>query len=524
MSDFAILAQLDFMRLKNAARELMRSPARLSVWVLYAMWVCFSVYQRVAYRPHGGKPALFNIAEPLASIAAFAFLFICAEVLRRGAGGQLGAFASRADARFLTSGHLNPRSVALWLQVRSSFTVIVRSLFLIVLYSLVLNRAGNAAALAFTMACGAAIVGALPIVGLAAGVRFGIAVSRTLVAVEFLSGASVAVLALAFLSVPGAFGRLPAIAVRTRLGEAANALVTGEGLALALLLFSVVFLVILAYASAGDLYPELYAASVNSFQRRGRTRAFGRGRAAQEYALIGTDRSDTRLSGAWIILWKEWLGFRRSKYIRLSVGVSFLICLAAGVAGVFLRLGRIDESVLAGLMGPAISIVVIFTLMTSVSLAADLRKPLWWLGPDPLRVRLYAWVLSTTWRMSATTLTAACVFALGSASARVLVVVVPLALVVPVTLRAIGLATYAILPIPADQRGPLALLRMLIAVALILPAAIAAAAAFIFLHSAAAAMFAAFAVLVLQDVGLIEFASWRMNGAGWSFALAEQAA
>lgn len=511
------------MRLKNALRGLVRSPGRLSVWGLYAVWLVFSVYQRVAYRAHGGKPELFAVAEPLASIAAFAFLFLCAELLRRGAVGRLAAFASRADARFLTAGRFSPRNVALWLQLRSSFTVIVRSLFLIVLYSVVLNRAGNAAALAFSMAGGAAILGALPIVGLAAGVRFREAASRAFFIVELLSGAAVAGLALAFLRASGVFASLPAHVVQLRFGSAVNALVTGHAIALSLLLFCVAFLIVLAYASAGDLYPELYAASVRTFDHGGRARAFAQGKATDRYALHAADRSDTRLSGAWIILWKEWLGFRRSKTARFSVGATFFICLAAGVVGVFLRFGRIDATVLAGFIGPVASLVVVFTLMTSVSLATDLRKPLWWLGPDPLRVRLYAWVLSTTWRMSATALAAALTFAIAAARADIFGAVLPLALVVPITLRAIGLATYAVLPIPADQRGPLALLRMLIAIALILPASVAAVAAFIFLHSTAAAMFAAFVVLVLQDGGLIEFASWRMNGAGWSFARAEQA-
>ncbi|MBC5816274.1 MAG: hypothetical protein GIW97_07005, partial [Candidatus Eremiobacteraeota bacterium] len=364
----------------------------------------------------------------------------------------------------------------------------------------------------------------LAIPGVAAAKRFGAPFTWSVTFVAILAAAGAFGVALAFMHPPGALAGVPVFLERLHLGAIVSGMLTGASAPLLGLFLATVALIVGAYYCALDLYPELYEASLSSFEHASRLRAFGRGRSTEKYQLRSTGASHTALSGGWTIVWKEWLGFRRSPSSRFTVVVSVLFIVAAGVAGRMLGAMKEPEALFIGVALPAFTMSILVMMMTTVSLASDLRKPIWWLGPDTLRMRLYAWIVSITWRMSAILFFALAAYAVISASVLRVPWFLALAVLMPLTLRAVSLATYAILPAPADQRGPLAILRVFIMLAMFLPPAIAYFAAAFLLRNLGAEIAALLLVSVLQIAGLVEFASWRMNGAGSSFALAEQSA
>jgi len=524
MNDFAVLAQLDLMRIRNTIRGVVRSPGRAGVWLLYIIW-CGAVivlrFVKNAY-PSPRDARHFGIGEPAASIVAFGFIFACAFMLLRAGGGQVGAFASKADARFLTSSHLNPRHVAIWLQLRNSLGSILRFLYLIILYTMIFNTAGTLSGMTFSMAFGAAFAGSLAIPGLAVNKRFGAAFTWALICVAILASAGVLGLALAFVHAPAQLAAIPLLLEHLRLGAIVSAMLAGAAGPLLALFLATVVLIVAAYFCALDLYPELYEASLSS-QPASRRRGFGRGRTTEEYQVHNVGASRTLLAGGWTLIWKEWLGFRRGRSGRITIVASALFILGAGVAGRMFGT-KTTDALLIGLAGPAFTVAILLMTMTAISLASDLRKPIWWLGPDALRIRLYAWIVSITWRMSAIVFFASSAYALMVGRTSFILWLLMLAVLMPLMLRAVSLATYAILPAPADQRGPLAMLRVFITLTMFLPPVIGYFAAMLLFHNFYAEMTALLLVSLLQIGALIEFASWRMNGSGSSFALAEQSA
>ncbi|MFN2527770.1 MAG: putative ABC exporter domain-containing protein [Candidatus Baltobacteraceae bacterium] len=525
MNDFAVLAQLDLMRMRNTIRGVMRSPGRAAVWLLYIIWFGAVIVLRFVKNtyPSPKDAGHFGIGEPVASIVAFGFIFACAFMLLRAGGGAVGAFASKADARFLTSSHLNPRHVAIWLQLRNSFGSILRFLYLIILYTMIFNTAGTMSGMTFSMAFGAAFAGSLAIPGLAASKRFGSAFAGVVTSVAILAAVAALGLALAFVRGRPQLVAIPLSLEHLRLGAVVSAMLSGGTGPLLALFLATVALIVAAYFCALDLYPELYEASLSSFQRASRRRGFGRGRITEQYQVRNVGATRTVLSGGWMIIWKEWLGFRRGRNARITIAASVFFILGAGVAGRVLET-KTTEPLLFGLAGPAVTLAILLITMTAISLASDLRKPIWWLGPDALRIRLYAWVVSITWRMSTVVFFAASAYALMAGKIGFIPWLLVLAVLMPLMLRAVSLATYAILPAPADQRGPLAMLRVFITLTLFLPPAIVYLAALFLFHNVAGELFSLLLVCVLQIGALIEFASWRMNGTGSSFALAEQSA
>ncbi|MDP9111210.1 MAG: hypothetical protein M3M96_06240, partial [Candidatus Eremiobacteraeota bacterium] len=439
------------------------------------------------------------------------------------AGGHLGAFASAADARFLTGSSLQPRNVVMWLQLRNSAGIVLRFFYLIVLYNMVFNRAGSFFGMTLTMAAGAAFCTTLAIPTLAATRRFGkTAVDYFAGAVLVASGFVIATLAIGFLRVPGIPSAPSARVIGLHLGSLLNSMLAGSIVPLAFLLLATVTMVGAAYVCAQDLYPELYASSLESFQRTTRMRKRGRGDSTLSYAVPVAVPANVPLSGAWILLWKEWVEFRRRKLLGLNLSVAAFFWVAAGIAGFFVARNRLADAALYAAFGMSFNLIVVFNMASAVSLAQDLRKPLWWLGSDGLRFRLGVWVLATSWRLGVGLVFAAAIFCLASNRLSAFVLLLPAAAILPFILRAVSLATYAVLPAPADQRGPLALARLFMIYALLAPPVIGFFVVQMTLRNAVAGTLAAVLVATAQIFALVSFAAWRLNGDGAAFALAER--
>jgi len=168
-------------------------------------------------------------------------------------------------------------------------------------------------------------------------------------------------------------------------------------------------------------------------------------------------------------------------------------------------------------------VIIFITIASSFGLAEDLRKPLWWMGPDPIWLRLVAWVLATSWRLAICIAIGTVVFAATLGLSVIAAAGIPIAITIAIYLRSIGLALYALLPSGLDQRGPLAMLRALLTYVFTLPGIAASVLAALLTHSLAAALAAGIVVALGEALGLIAFAAARIQGRGATFAQAEAA-
>jgi hypothetical protein len=106
---------------------------------------------------------------------------------------------------------------------------------------------------------------------------------------------------------------------------------------------------------------------------------------------------------------------------------------------------------------------------------------------------------------------------------------VPAAVALVLYLRAVGLALYSLFPSTIDQRGPLAMVRMLLTYLLAAPPAVVCAAAGFELYragmAAPQALYAAVAAGIItslvETLALVAFAAARIAGQGVAFARAE---
>jgi hypothetical protein len=98
---------------------------------------------------------------------------------------------------------------------------------------------------------------------------------------------------------------------------------------------------------------------------------------------------------------------------------------------------------------------------------------------------------------------------------------VPLSIVGVLHLRAVGLALYALFPSSIDQRGPLAMVRALLTYLLAAPPVIVGTIIGLVFHTLVGGFAAGAATSLIETLGLIAFASGRIDGRGIAVAQAE---
>lgn len=525
MKDFAALAYLDGHLLLHRIQTAIRQPARAIMYVLALGWLAMMAF----FRTHAPVTvAAVTIPEPFASAILFAFVALLGTIMYGAASGFVGVFSSAADARFLCGSHLSEAAVVTWLQLRRCGTVLLRTALAVIFYSFILWTGARASA---TGVIGIAVIGAtlltaataVPMLKLraAAGARFAQTLAAAIIAAGLLP---VAVLLGSLLDPALLRWELPL--QRLGAGFAANALVHGNPLAVGTLYAAAAATVALSFFCGRDLYPEMYSSSLRMLEfrsRRRRSALFTGERAYQSAPARSNVFEGAR--GAWTIAWKEWLGFVRAPGSRRMFWVGLIGCsLAGAIFGNVARHSRDPAGTALGFtIGIANMVIIFITIASSFGLAADLRKPLWWMGPDPIWLRLFAWVLATSWRLSICIGVAALIFAamlgLGAAAAAA----IPVAIAIAIYLRSIGLALYALLPSGLDQRGPLAMLRAFLTYVFAVPAIAVTAILGAFTHSFVVAATAGIACALGEALLLIIFAAARIQGRGATFAQAETA-
>jgi hypothetical protein len=294
---------------------------------------------------------------------------------------------------------------------------------------------------------------------------------------------------------------------------------------------------LLTWLVAGDVYPELWSSSARVIVLRRAVRRRGpfMTRSDQRQLLSEAGIADTLHrhktaasssqgrwvpSGAWTILWKEWLATRRVASGMRLPAITLMVAVVVGAAiGALSRNG----SAIAGiLLGPLGYVVVLGSLFTAFRMSGDLRKPIWWLSASSLRARLAVLLVARTLRVAVPITAGLLTATVIGGDAGFILVGAPIAVAAIWAINAMGLATYAIIPGSTDMRGPGGCLRGVALVVMLIPISIAAAIGGIASESGAGSLVAAVVTALAEGSGLVLFAAAQLDGNGLAFAQAER--
>jgi hypothetical protein len=522
--DIAALFYLELRQTINWIASTARQPGRATVYVLLACYFIFTAVIRA--RGNVAMP-MQRSPEPYASSLMFAYITFLGIVCYGAASGIAGTFSSAADARFLTGSGMSERVVVVWLQLRRSFAAMVRMILTLVLYALVVPASGTVGGIGIAILGGTLLTTATAIPMLkfraTAGARTAQSFSGAIAAIGILP----MVILLCSTFTPSLAQAASGIE-RFGFGYAFNELINGNALALTALYVAAFALIAASYALGTGLYPELYASSLRMIafrekQRRGGGAAFTMEHVYQSGKPHRLRFVFDRLTGPWTIAWKEWMAFLRSPSMQRIFLLGVFACgvIGAVFGNLIWRSAHPLETTMS-LATSAVTMLVIFVAMGSaIALGSDLQKPLWWMGPDPLWMRLFAWIVGTSWRLGVCLTVGLIACAIAVHDALVAFVGVPIAFSTVLYLRAVGLMLYAMFPSSVDQRGPLAMLRALLTYAFAAPPLIFASVAGGLLRSVEAAAAIGVLASMAETFALVAFASSRIAGRGVAVAQAE---
>lgn len=530
MNDFAPLLYLEARSIVNTLRQVAKQPARLVMWLLAIAYFGFFGYLRSHDRTFA--PTARGLGEP------FDTLIFCGATILTGVGiyfaaaGHVAAFTSQADARFLIGSRLRERNVIAWLQIRHTLHFAGRLIAFILLYTVIFHQAGTFVGMALAM-LGATLTGAafgIPVVKMQH--RFGDWSGYALAAAVIVCGVLPALfVGLAYIA-PSAVP-LANATVHLGLGRLVATMLAGDGWSLAGLFGAAAVLNAAAYMGSQDLYPELYRTSersitISALRRSGSlsvAAALGvrPGRRASAGSVASADSGGALLSGAWALLWKDWIAFAHSKNARSAFAFAVAGAAAVGaIVGAVARRSHDPGSTIAASVGGIGSMLVVFlSFGSTIALAVDLRKPVWWFSSDPLRLRLYVWTLAGGWRIAVPIAVGVLTAAAVVGSLPLLALAVPAIVMFVTFLRAIGLALYALFPSRLDQRGPVAMLRALLIWLALMPPVFLWLVLVVAAHAAVLGGILALALALLELLLLVELAVARIANNGIAFAQAE---
>ena len=522
ISDIGALFYLEYRQFVNRIRRTLHEPGRALVYLL-AIGYFIAI---TATRSRGYRVMPTQVApEPYASALMFTYVALLGVMAYGAASGIVGSFSSASDARFLTGSAISERLVVVWLQLRRSRNSIARMLFTVVVYALVFSSSGTVLGISLATLGGtlAATGIAVPMLKLRsiAGAR----PAQGLAGVLAVLGIAPMIVLLASVVNPT---RASALIESIGAGYAFNRLFNGDPLALAALYAFGAATIAVAYVAGTNIYPDLYAASMRVLefrekQKRGAGAVFTMERTFEKRAVKWPGRRlFDRMAGPWTIAWKEWIAFERSPSMQrtfwLGAGGSTLFGAIFGAASDSNN-GAIESLSLAGTIA---NMIVIFIAMGSaVALATDLQKPLWWIGRDSLWMRLFAWMVGTSWRMALCICAGVVAWSFAIRLPQLALAGVPIVLAGVLYLKAVGLALYALFPSTIDQRGPLAMIRVLLTYLLAAPPAVAGIVTGVLSHMTPVGVAACVAVGAVETLALTSFAAARIAGRGIAFAQAE---
>jgi hypothetical protein len=517
------LMLLELALLRNNLRAVLRSPLRLTLWSLYlgALLVAGFLRMHTSLKTQAA-PSL--LSPELARAFGGTYLAMLGGTFVYHALGNVRAFRSSAEAMLFRTSGISSRMTVIWLQICKLLLILSRWLWTIILNFIIFlpNHVARAELLHtfLTSIAGAALLIALEIPAFLLGKR---------------KGALILIVAGTCITVLGALHMLAGLASTT--GNADIKTLTGflplnpsgvvismiDGPPIALICFLLLSpLVSLSVLYLGaDAIPELYAASTRSFEtiRRNRSAIMG--------AVFKQNRTKSSPgwipSGAWVLLWKDWLAFRRRRWACVIWSLLLTMSISLGSSMAALARTTHHESDGWSLLGIIISFVFIVPLFASIGLADDVGKPLFWMTTRSLRQQLCVWTIGRSWRGGTIVSAALLVAALGMGDTNAAVIVTPASMILWFSLNAIGVALYAFFPHRMEGHGPLFLIRMIAATTLLLPCLIVSLLTLVMTQSAHLAMVLACIMLTAESLGSLELAARRLRQNGAAFALMERA-
>lgn len=533
------LVYLDGHIFLNRLRTIRRDPKRLWSWVVFILLLLFLLPQRLVIRGQTGAywSAVSSVLDTvLLFIPGAILLWLALAVLT--SARAMALFRSAADARFLCGSALPPRIVILWLNFRMLRLVLLQ-LPAIAFWFVILASSLQGA-----------IVGILDVwISFGLFMAFMLGLNLPLVKLRrqkpvLLRATGIVLMGFGLASLAAATGQvehrsIPGAAVLLSLPPGSWMVGGFHGNALAIIGVAVCAAVAIALSvrMANDVYPEVWESSLRMITVRRLMRQRGgilspreTRQAMREAGIAVPQRRRLSIasvrgrhvpSGAWTLLWKEWLATLRVRGGLRWPLIALVVALVFGwsAGGGF---GSLPKGAGLALVSFPIYLVLIINVFMAFRLGIDLRNPLWWLSSASLRARLLVLTLARSLRQIvpiAAGLTAA---AIAARSATIVLVGLPAFAAAVWALQAIGMGTYTIIPSPADIRGPGQMLRMFLAFFLIIPLTIVFAVGMVGFRSIPWAVLLTAAGALLEGWALLAFAAFRLQGNGLAFAQAER--
>ncbi|MDQ2858844.1 MAG: hypothetical protein M3R53_09385 [Candidatus Eremiobacteraeota bacterium] len=502
------LAYLELRYAAHQAAAILRSPARLVLWIPYLISIAFLGYARIVRHPgsHVGLTLTAAHATGLGS-AYLALLFVA---IALAAGGRVTAFRTGAEAIFFSNAGVRPLAVVVWLQLRKLSAGWMRlfggALYVFVLFApRQVDAASTALALLATLlALALQNTVELPAFLLSRG-RFnaGIRVAAW--------GAAIAAFALAGIGFFAEPALQPVLRiVRVDPGVGARAALAGSPSVVVALAALLAILVASIAVLGADALPEIYGAALQTLVRQ---------KSARSSPVSFTSANDGKVAripaGALTLVWKDWIAFRRGRgALRLWLAAcGFWSFCGAGVAYVAARYDDATPLVTLGAM-TALMLFAFTPVGAAAGLAADLAKPMFWLSAAPLRERIAAWTFGRTWRGAVAIGLAPFAAGVAARDVTLAIAALPLTFAIYWSLQALGVGLYALFPNAIDARGPLGMIRPLVTLAFALPPSLAAVLALTLQVSALGAALAAAVIFIIEGILAVELASHRFYERG----------
>lgn len=539
---FLTLAYLDLTALRNRLRLLFLKPRRLLPWALFLAWMAFVVYQRISQaNVHQRAQFPAQLAPILLVLVPGLYIGVLGLIVRGAVSRAPASLSTPADGRFLLGSALPPRLVVTWLLVRQAFSLIKGALINVVIWSVLFFDTPGVRVTSI-------LVGALAVL-LAFILTYGLRLpafmlSRRRPVLVSTVGSLIACLGFgttvyqAYRAATSGHAIYLATAwpsVQLPLGQTVAQAVTGNLPALLVLFLLAVLAGWLTSATGRDCYPEIWQASsrlflIRSLSRSGRTaqaaearmnlrrmEAAGRRKGP---ASASSSSGDSVPAGALTLAWKEWLTLRRAPSgLRGMLLWLVMAAVAGGIAGRLTQnMGPYAFGVIAGM---AVYPALILSTMAGLSLAADLRRPIWWLSDASLTARLMIWTLATSLRVTVLILVGLITAGIVAHTLASALWTIPAVVALVWLLRAIGLSVYSLLPAARDMRGPGNLLRLLLTVILLVPAGGVGAAVGTALSSLPLGLLFGSITAGFEAWGLVAFSAERLRGNGMAIVREE---
>jgi len=507
--------------LRHQIGAIARSRRRLSVWVLYLLAMVSGGAARFLNGVHHHRAVTSIMLSPsLATAAAGLYVGLLGTMAAAATYGRIAPFRNAAEPLLLSNAGIRPLIIALWLQGRKTVTGWLRS-FAAFVYALLVfspQHSDESATLrgfaATILVFAIAISLELPTFLLARG-RWKVPVRSivcTIAALGFTYGA---------VGIIGDTLRVPLVrATHLDPGLATGALLAGNAIALLVPLLAFAVLIAIVAALGDDALPELYAASQRTLTGGQPARSPDLRHSAQKQRRHG--RSNVP-GGALALVWKDWIAFRRTGGAFAFWFLSCTFWAGCGAGAALVTRHYHDPTALALLSG-ALGLFVVFIAphSTHADLVADLGKPLFWLSPEALRLRLAASTFARAWRVGTALGLAPLAVASVFGDTVFAAISLPAGIAGGWALQALGVALYTLFPNPLDARGPVGALRTLVTVAFFIPPVVVAAIVAM-LHGHFVELGIAFAAtLACEGWIAIEFASLRLREGGAAMAAASR--